>query len=158
MAIICTPLDNFLSIVINYSHNRWYGIPRSQLYDEILGVIYRSASYLYVQSHDALYQSTHYLLSAEYPDPGVSSLHAISVLYMVFALATLFDKDHPPYSYQAQEYFLLSRLALRCSSPLVDTTLWSIQSLVRLVVCAYFILSDQVALTDIPNDIHDILC
>ena len=49
---------------------------------------------------------------------------------MVFALASLFDMEQDPYCVDAQEYYLLARAALRFAPPLLDTTLWSIQSLV----------------------------
>ncbi|EKM61712.1 uncharacterized protein PHACADRAFT_204880 [Phanerochaete carnosa HHB-10118-sp] len=87
----------------------WQPIPRAQLYDEILSVIYRSLPIGV--------------------DNSVVSNHAAAVLYIVFALATLFDPDMPPYPALATEYFLLSRLALRCASPVQDTTLWAIQAL-----------------------------
>jgi hypothetical protein len=62
--------------------------------------------------------------------PGLVSAHAAALLYIIFALATLFDDSVLAYSQQAKEYFLLSRLALRCASPMQDTTLWAIQTLV----------------------------
>ncbi|GJF00201.1 fungal-specific transcription factor domain-containing protein [Phanerochaete sordida] len=89
----------------------WQPVPRTQLYDEILSVIYRS-------------------LPIGLNDNNVVSSHAAAVLYMVFALASLFDPDLPQYSTIATEYFLLSRLALRCASPVHDTTLWAIQALI----------------------------
>ena len=50
---------------------------------------------------------------------------------MIFALATLYDPKMPPYSAEAQEYYLLARIALRWAPPAYDTTLAAIQSLVR---------------------------
>lgn len=54
---------------------------------------------------------------------------------MIFSLATLFDLDQPPYAVEAQEYYLLARLALRWAPPSFDTTLEAIQSIVRHVYC-----------------------
>ena len=62
-------------------------------------------------------------------DPAKCS-HGLSLLFIVFALATLFDPNCPPCSTEAEQYYLLSRAALRIASPLYHTTLWSIHSLV----------------------------
>ena len=61
----------------------------------------------------------------------VTRKHAISLLFMIFALATLFDQSMPPYSAEEQEYYLLARIALRWAPPAYDTTLAAIQSMVR---------------------------
>jgi hypothetical protein len=61
----------------------------------------------------------------------VTSAHGLSLLFIVLALATLFDMDQSACSIEADEYYLLSRAALRLASPLDHTTLWSIHSLVR---------------------------
>ena len=60
----------------------------------------------------------------------LASTHAISLLFSVFSLATLFDLDQSPHSVEAQEYHLLSRLCLRFAPPLNDITLAAIQSIV----------------------------
>lgn len=63
-------------------------------------------------------------------DPSLVSTHAAALLFIIFGLATLFDPEAVPYSPTAKEYFLLSRLALRFSSPILDTTLWAVQTMV----------------------------
>ena len=57
---------------------------------------------------------------------------------MVFALATLFDCDMPPYSVEAYEYYILARAALRFAPPMFDTTLMAVQSLVSLLISVSF--------------------
>lgn len=54
---------------------------------------------------------------------------------MIFALATLFDLNMPPYAAEAHEYYLVARIALRWAPPAYDTTLASIQALVRISLC-----------------------
>lgn len=49
---------------------------------------------------------------------------------MIFALATLFDLNMPPYAAEAHEWYLIARVALRWAPPAYDTTLGSIQALV----------------------------
>ena len=61
----------------------------------------------------------------------MSTCHALGLIYMVFALATLFDPNAPAYSVEAREWYLLSRICLRCAPPLYDTTLYAIQCMVR---------------------------
>ena len=53
---------------------------------------------------------------------------------MIFSLATLFDPKSPPYAAEAQEYYLLARIALRWAPPTYDTTLAAIQA----IVCIMF--------------------
>ncbi|KAI0962090.1 hypothetical protein AcV7_001011 [Taiwanofungus camphoratus] len=66
------------------------------------------------------------------PEAGcdLARAHAMSLLFMVFALATLFDPKLPSYSVEAHEYYLLARLCLRCAPPLQDTTLTSVQCVI----------------------------
>lgn len=59
-----------------------------------------------------------------------ATAHSMSILLMVFALATLFDCDMPPYSVESYEYYILARLALRFAPPMYDTTLMAVQSMV----------------------------
>ncbi len=56
----------------------------------------------------------------------------MSLLWIIYALATLYDPNTPPYAVEAQEYYLLSRVALRFAPPAHDTTLTAIQTMVRL--------------------------
>ncbi|CAL1694716.1 unnamed protein product [Somion occarium] len=101
-------------LFVEYGDYLWCSLPRNQLFDEILGVIYRGTP------------------ASECND--LLSTHAVSLLFMVFALASLFDQSLPPYSTEAQEYYLLARAALRFAPPIQDTTLWSIQALVYMAL------------------------
>ncbi|KAH9837369.1 fungal-specific transcription factor domain-containing protein [Rhodofomes roseus] len=95
-------------IFMEYGQYIWFPMPRAELFDDILGSVYKTQ-----------------------PDSAcnIASTHAFSVLYMVFALATLFDPNVAPYSVEAHEYYVLSRICLRCAPPIHDTTLHAIQSL-----------------------------
>ncbi|KAK7695142.1 hypothetical protein QCA50_002332 [Cerrena zonata] len=106
-------------IFIEYGEYLWCSLPRNQLFDEILGVIYRGTP----SSEDG---------------NDLLSTHAVSLLFMVFALASLFDMEQDPYCVEAQEYYLLARAALRFAPPVQDTTLWSIQSLVYMALFMEF--------------------
>ena len=63
--------------------------------------------------------------------------HALSLLFIVFAIATLFDSNTQPYSSQAQVYYHLSRTSLSFAPPYHETTLASIQTLVSSIFCKY---------------------
>ncbi|KAI0095188.1 hypothetical protein BDY19DRAFT_1039110 [Irpex rosettiformis] len=95
-------------IFLEHGEYLWEAIPRTQLYDEILSVIYRSP-----HSGNPLCQT---------------SSHAAALLFIIFALATAMDPKSEPYTLQALEYYLLSRLCLRFDSPVYETTLWGIQT------------------------------
>lgn len=62
------------------------------------------------------------------------SAHASSLLYIVFALATLFDTTKTPGAVEAEEYYMLASAAMGLAPPTMYTTLWSIHALVR-VIC-----------------------
>jgi hypothetical protein len=53
--------------------------------------------------------------------------HASSLLYTVFALATLFDTTKAPCAVEAEEYYMLASAAMGLAPPAVYTTLWSIR-------------------------------
>ena len=57
---------------------------------------------------------------------------------MIFALATLFDLNMPAYAAEAHEYYLVARVALRWAPPTYDTTLASIQALLRAHLVRYY--------------------
>lgn len=63
----------------------------------------------------------------------VAKKHGIALLCMIFALALLFDTNMPPYAAEAHEWYLIARIALRWAPPAYDTTLASLQALVRLI-------------------------
>ena len=115
----------FIVIVIR----RWEAIPRTQLYDEILSVIYRS-SHSWVKM-EIIFHGLLSLYSVFRGNPPCqTSSHAAGLLFTIFALATALDPKSEPYSLQALEYFLLSRVCLRFDSPVYETTLWAIQAFV----------------------------
>ncbi|TFY63364.1 hypothetical protein EVJ58_g3293 [Rhodofomes roseus] len=95
-------------IFMEYGQYIWFPMPRAELFDDILGSVYKTQ-----------------------PDSAcnIASTHAFSVLYMVFALATLFDPNVAPYSVEAHEYYVLSRICLRgdpnvCAD--VNSTRWKL--------------------------------
>ena len=61
------------------------------------------------------------------------SAHAYSLLYTVFALATLFDMTKIPGAVEAEEYYLLASAAMGLAPPATYTTLWSIHALVGVI-------------------------
>ncbi|TBU42247.1 hypothetical protein BD309DRAFT_866742 [Dichomitus squalens] len=97
----------------------WYPLPREYVYTEIVLFIYQPPTGDYCH---------------------VTKKHALSLLFMIFALATLYDLTMPPYSAEAMEYYLLARIALRWAPPTYDTTLAAIQSL--LYMAQYLEMSD----------------
>ena len=60
----------------------------------------------------------------------ITVLHSLALVWIIYALATLFDQNMPPYAVEAHEYYLLSRAALRFAPPAHDTTLPAIQTMV----------------------------
>ncbi|KAH8099453.1 fungal-specific transcription factor domain-containing protein [Cristinia sonorae] len=98
-------------IFLEHGEYLWTPLPRNQLFDEILGVIYRTTP----------------LFTNE---TNLVSTHALSLLFMVFALASSLDLEKPAYQTEAREYYFMARLALKCAPPVTDCTLWAIQSLI----------------------------
>ncbi|PCH34306.1 hypothetical protein WOLCODRAFT_95215 [Wolfiporia cocos MD-104 SS10] len=96
-------------IFTEYGQFLWYPIPRTELFDTILGAVYQ-------------------------PIPDIpcslAGVHTIALLFMVFALATLFDTNMPPAAIEAHEFYLLSRVCLRCAPPIHDTTLNAVQTMI----------------------------
>lgn len=56
--------------------------------------------------------------------------HTLSLLLIVFAIATLFNPNQQPYSNEAREYYHLSRTALNFAQPVQETTVTAVQTLV----------------------------
>ena len=54
------------------------------------------------------------------------SAHAISLLYTMFALATLFDATKSPGAVEAEECYVLASAAMGLAPPTMHTTLWAI--------------------------------
>ncbi|KAH9897653.1 fungal-specific transcription factor domain-containing protein [Cubamyces lactineus] len=86
----------------------WYPMSRECIFDEIIRKVYN--------------------LSRENCD--ITVLHSLALLWIIYALATLFDQNMPPYAVEAHEYYLLSRAALRFAPPAHDTTLPAIQTMI----------------------------
>lgn len=93
-------------------------IPRPELNDQVFGTVYQAKPFN----------------SSEY-------FHALSLLFIIFAIATFFDTNAQPYSTQAQIYYHLSRTALSFAPPYRETTLASIQTLIHMAL--YLDLSDS---------------
>ena len=89
---------------------RWYPLPRNYIFDDVVSFVYSSWK--------------------DSSECNIGSTHLLALMWMIYALATLFDVDTPPYAIEAHEYYLLSRLSLRFAPPQHDTTLTSIQTLV----------------------------
>ncbi|KAJ3503179.1 hypothetical protein NLJ89_g8550 [Agrocybe chaxingu] len=93
-------------VYLEYGKFVYTALPRKELLDEIF----------------AVYRTKHL--------PNFEHFHALSLLFIVFALATLFDPSSPPYAPEGHEYFYLSRAAFNLSQPYRETTLTTIQTLV----------------------------
>ncbi|KAH0837784.1 hypothetical protein J3R83DRAFT_5964 [Lanmaoa asiatica] len=85
---------------------RWNPLSRPELLDEIVGSVYRADSYESI------------------PGP-----HALSLLFSILALASLFDLSRPAYSIEAYEYHILSRVSWQFSSPCTISTLQTVLAL-----------------------------
>ncbi|KIJ93761.1 hypothetical protein K443DRAFT_643750 [Laccaria amethystina LaAM-08-1] len=96
-------------VYLENGKHMYTAIPRTELFDEILTVVYRTESFATFQSH-----------------------HALALLFIIFAIATHFDPNTPPYSIEAQEYYHLSRTSLSLSPPVRETTLASIQAVIHM--------------------------
>ncbi|KAF5387497.1 hypothetical protein D9757_006516 [Collybiopsis confluens] len=79
---------------------------------------YRSALGIYLVSHSSF--------------DSLECYHSLSLLFVVFALASLFDPDLPSRSIQSQEYFFLSKAALGFNPPHIHTTLKCVWCMVHL--------------------------
>ncbi|KAI0756451.1 hypothetical protein C8Q80DRAFT_1128643 [Daedaleopsis nitida] len=88
----------------------WYPIPRQYLFDDIVGKVYQHWK---DKSHC-----------------NIAATHQLALMWIVYALATLMDPKSPPFSVEAHEYYLLSRLCLRYAPPAHDTTLTATQTMI----------------------------
>ncbi|KAG9308956.1 hypothetical protein JVU11DRAFT_11258 [Chiua virens] len=87
-------------IYLDWGKTLWNPLSYHELVDEIVGSVYRADSYESI------------------PGP-----HALSLVFSIFALASLFDLSRPAYSIEAYEYYILSRVSLEFSSPCATATL-----------------------------------
>ena len=114
-------------------------IPRSELIDEILALVYRYEYVFTVFSlPDILIQPYRHLSAFE-------QYNAVSLLFIIFAIATLFDSNKQPYSTEAHEYYYLARATLNISQPFRQTTLATIHTLVgrRLIIRVSYLLNHE---------------
>ncbi|KAH8107491.1 fungal-specific transcription factor domain-containing protein [Phellopilus nigrolimitatus] len=104
--VACTLSEVFLEF------DKWLGpcITRQQIYDELLVPIY-----------------------VPLPDSRRFCAHNISLLFMVFSLGVLWDTTRPAYAPEADNYYHLARAALSFKSPVENTTLAAVQSVIQMV-------------------------
>ncbi|KAF9654413.1 hypothetical protein BDM02DRAFT_3182209 [Thelephora ganbajun] len=111
--------ERLCDLYLEYGRHIWDGIPREELYEEVL---------------DSVYNQKWEINSAR-------SAHAFSLLYTVFALATLFDTTKTPGAVEAEEYYMLASAAMSLAPPAMHTTLWGIHALLQMTW--YLDLSDR---------------
>jgi hypothetical protein len=107
--------------------NRYSPISRKELLDGVLAVVYK-AKYIISPFPLPPPKFAHLIPFRQYT--GFDHYHSLSLLYVVFAIAELFNPEAQAYTPEAHEYYHLSRVALQFSPPTYDTTLSSIQTLV----------------------------
>lgn len=113
------------------SVDRYSPISRDELLDEIFTVVYKAkyvviVPFLYTYSNDPFSYRQY---------TGFDHYHALSLLFIIFAIAELFNPETQPYAPEAHEYYHLSRVALQFSPPIYDSTMTSIQALVSTSPC-----------------------
>ncbi|KJA19220.1 hypothetical protein HYPSUDRAFT_44475 [Hypholoma sublateritium FD-334 SS-4] len=96
-------------VYLEYGKFLYSPMSRREIVDEALAVVYRARQYS---------EFDHY--------------HMLSLLFIIFAVAELFNLKKLPYTPEAHEYYHLSRVALQFSPPANDTTLQGIQSLIHM--------------------------
>jgi len=111
--------EHLCNLYLEYGRHIWDGIPREELYEEVLHSVY----------------------SQKWEVNPARSAHASSLLYTVFALATLFDTTKTPGAVEAEEYYILASAAMSLAPPAVHTTLWGIHALLQMTW--YLDLSDR---------------
>ncbi|KAG2336887.1 hypothetical protein BDR05DRAFT_896174 [Suillus weaverae] len=104
-------------IYLEWGKVLWTPLTRSELFDNILGSVYRANCY-----------------------EGIPGSHDLSLLFSIFALATLFDFEKPSYAVEAQEYHILSHVAMHFTSPCTETSVHTLIALLHIV--QYLELSD----------------
>lgn len=62
----------------------------------------------------------------------------LSLLFTVFALASLFDPKKEPYSVEAQDYYYVARAILSFVPPVQSTYMFSVQILVGFLATNFF--------------------
>ncbi|KAJ6541643.1 fungal-specific transcription factor domain-containing protein [Mycena capillaripes] len=106
------PLSEAIRLCDTYLEHGAYlpiAIQRTELIDEVLEAVYRAGSFESLRNH-----------------------HALSLLFIVFAIAAILDPSKHPYSIEAQEFYYLSRAALSVAPPVRTTTTAAIQALIHM--------------------------
>lgn len=111
--------EHLCHLYLEYGRHIWDGIPRDELYEEVLNSVYNQ----------------------KWEINPTRSAHALSLLYTVFALATLFDTAKTPGAVEAEEYYTLASAAMGLAPPALHTTLWAIHALLHMTW--YLDLSDR---------------
>ncbi|EIW87438.1 hypothetical protein CONPUDRAFT_45173, partial [Coniophora puteana RWD-64-598 SS2] len=104
-------------IYLEWGKVLWSPMQRSELFDEVIQGVYRAESF-----------------------DSMASSHYLALLFSVFALASLFDERKSPYSAEAQEYAVLSHVALNFKSPCFETSVYTVHALLHMAT--YLDLSD----------------
>ncbi|KIJ66602.1 hypothetical protein HYDPIDRAFT_26938 [Hydnomerulius pinastri MD-312] len=97
-------------LYLEWGKTLWNPLSRHELFDSVLGSVYRAESYESI------------------PGP-----HDLCLAFSVFALAALFDFDRPAYSVEAYEYHILSHVALNFRPPCLETTLHTVHAVLHIV-------------------------
>ncbi|TFK21631.1 hypothetical protein FA15DRAFT_672387 [Coprinopsis marcescibilis] len=96
-------------VYVRHSKHLYSPVPRIELYDDILMMVYRDQSFDSFQVH-----------------------HALALLFIIFALASHFNETKDRYAVNADEYYQLARTTLAFASPVRHTTVSSIQTLIHM--------------------------
>ncbi|KAF9557930.1 hypothetical protein CPC08DRAFT_764290 [Agrocybe pediades] len=113
--------QHLCDVYLEYGKFLYSPISKKELLEEILPLVYRSKQY-----------------------GGFDHHHALSLLFIVFAIGTLFSPHLQAYSKEGREYYHLAKVALGFRPPVQDTTLASIQTLVHM--------ADYIQLSDMDAD------
>jgi len=113
-----TEAQHLCEVYLEYGKFLYSPIPKKELLDETLAVVYRAKNFGAFEHH-----------------------HTLSLLLIVFAIATLFNPNQQPYSNEAREYYHLSRTALNFAQPVQETTVTAVQTLIHMA--QYLELSDM---------------
>jgi hypothetical protein len=104
---------------------RYTPVSRTELFDDILTAVYRAESVA-----NAIEPTASHLTSLPRSFDEFRCHHGLALLFIIFAIAVLFDPKKPAYCIEAQEYYYLARTSLGFAPPVRETTLTSIQVLV----------------------------
>ncbi|KIM38235.1 hypothetical protein M413DRAFT_248465 [Hebeloma cylindrosporum] len=101
--------QHLCEVYLEYGKFLYSPIPKKELLDETLAVVYRAKNFGAFEHH-----------------------HSLSLLFIIFAIATLFNPNQQPYPNEAREYYKLSRTALNFTQPVQETTVAAVQTLIHM--------------------------